>query len=147
MTQTLISLISKCAQGVGFTHQRDTVALLSPFCAGSGADGKDQSNGIRGAQLATQLLCQPGFCVSIAVQFPWDCVCHGLLPSCAKSLSAAVNFQDAALMFVARRTKRSLESSSCHVRAVVDQIERYLFHHSLCNFFTISWSWMGQEES
>jgi len=45
-------------------------------------------------------------------------VCHGLLPSCAKSLSAAFNFQDASLRFVARRVKRSLESSSCHVRAV-----------------------------
>lgn len=52
-----------------------------------------------------------------------------------QSLLAAFNFQDAALMFVARRMKRSLESSSCHVRAVVDQIEGYLFHHSLCFFF------------
>lgn len=61
-----------------------------------------------------------------------------------QSLSAAFNFQDASLMFVARRMKKSLESSSCHVGAVVDQIEGYLFHHSLCNFFTISWSWIGQ---
>lgn len=61
-----------------------------------------------------------------------------------QSLSAAFNFQDAFLMFVARRTKKSLESSSCHVRAVVDQIEGYLFHHSFCNFFTISRSWIGQ---
>lgn len=30
-------------------------------------------------------------------------------------------------MFIARRIKRSLGSSSCHVRAVVDQIEEYLY--------------------
>lgn len=28
MTQFLISLINKCAQGVGLAHQRDMVALL-----------------------------------------------------------------------------------------------------------------------
>lgn len=40
MTQILISLINKCAQGIGFVHQRDTVALLSLFCARSGADAE-----------------------------------------------------------------------------------------------------------
>lgn len=87
--------------------------------------------------LSVPLMYQPDFWATIALWFPWDCVCHGLLSSCAKSLLAAFNFQDASssLMFIARRIKRSLENSSCHVRAAVDQIEEYLFHNSLCNFF------------
>lgn len=96
---------------------------------------KDQSSGVRGAQLAIQLLCQLGFCAGCAIWLLWACVCHGLLPSCAKCISAAFNFQDAPLRFVARSTKKSLESSSCPVSVMVDEIERYLFHHSLCNFF------------
>lgn len=83
-------------------------------------------------------MCQPDFCVTVALWLPWDCVCHGLLSSCAKSLSAAFNFQDASLMFIARRIKRSLESSSCHVRAVVDQIEFIsLFSLQLFHNFTV----------
>lgn len=41
-------------------------------------------------------------------------------------------------MFIARRIKRSLESSSCHVRAVVDQIEFIsLFSLQLFHNFTV----------
>ena len=88
MTQILISVINRCVQGVGFVHQRDTVAFLSLFCAGHGVDAEGpKQRDLGGAQPAAQLLCQPGFCISIAVRFPWDLVCHGLLPSCAKSLS------------------------------------------------------------
>lgn len=133
--------------GSWFCSPRGHGGTLVPFCAGSGVDAEGWKQWGQRDSASTQLLHQPDFCVSIAVHIPWDCVCHGLFPSCAKFLSAGFDFQDTSLMFVARRRKRSLESSSCHVRAVVDQIEGYLFNPSLRNVFTISWAWIGQPES
>lgn len=50
MTQILISLINKCARGVGFAHQGDVVALLSCSVLVVVWMLKDESNGVRGTQ-------------------------------------------------------------------------------------------------
>lgn len=50
MTQILISLMNKCARGVGFAHQGDTVALLSHSVLVAVWMLKDESSGVRGTQ-------------------------------------------------------------------------------------------------
>lgn len=80
------------------------MALLSPVCAGtsSAAGGVDAEGPKQWDQRSPE---EPAeihiyiFCASIAAWFAWDCVCCGLLPSCAKSLLAAFNFQVASLTF------------------------------------------------
>lgn len=51
----------------------------------------------------------------------WSCVCSGFLPSCAKSLW----FPGCFFNVCCQKDEERPGSSSCHVRAVVDQIEWY----------------------
>lgn len=99
--QISISLRTKWSQCVGFAHKGDVAASPPHFC--SWWMLKDQCNGVGGPRRTSHLLC-----AGITLWFAGVVFAVVSFPA----VQNLFDFQDASLMFVARRMKRGLEAAA-----------------------------------